>query len=547
MEQIWSDVTLVAYPTSEEVFSSGGQSTMSKGGRNIVQPRGAQRSRNIYDSVGIVAGERLSAGLESLITPQASYWHGFANDTGYSSDPDAEEEIWHDRFRNYLFKMRYDPRSGFPLANQRAIRSMVGLGHGIIFMEEGFGNSVMATPIRYRYIPVSECFLDVNDQGMHDTCFRLYTLTAKQLCQMFGEGNLSASTRALYSKPETMDNMVQILHAVYPDKDKGNWISQYLEVENKHIIKDGFFYEFPFIVYPWLPIERSAYAESPTMLAMAELKSLQAMSKDSLIASQQAIRPPLASAYPPDVPVNMNPGAVNAKMIDPATGRLLVQPIVSSVNPSMFENIMGLRREQVKDAMYLNLWMSLSQNGVMSATEASIRAAEKGELLGPAASRVQQSLAVMIEREVAILERKGAFLASSPLAPPASLAGKKINIRFTAPIDKMRKAADAVGVQRTLETMAMISQYKPDVLDNLDEDEAIEIIRDRMGAPRSMFKTPKALQAYRDDKQQQEAMQAMTAAAQPVAAAAKDAALAAQTLQQTQSAAGRAIIPGAGA
>ncbi len=546
MEQAWSDVASVAYPTLEDVNKFGSK-TVSGSGAYFNQTRGVAKSRNIYDSVGVVASERLTAGLESLITPQAAFWHSFASAGTFEADPQEDEARWYETLRNFLFTTRYDPRCGFPLANQRAMRSMVGLGHGIIFVEEAFVQGPMATPCYYTFIPVVECYLDCNAQGMHDTNFRIFTRTARQVVDQFGKNAVSEKVRALMTNPQTVDNTVQILHAVYPCKNSSGWCSQYLEIDNKHEITKGYFHEFPYIIYQWLPIDSSPYAESPTMLALAELKSLQAMGRDALIASQQSIRPPLASAYSPDVPINMNPGAVNPKMIDPNTGRLLVQPILSGGNPNLFEAVMTLRREQVKDALYLNLWMSLSQNGQMSATEASIRAAEKGELLGPAASRVQHALAMMVERETSILERKGAFLEGSQLIPPPSLAGKRVNVRFTAPIDKLRLAGDAVGIQRTLETMSVIGSFDPSVFDILDVDETMNIVRDRLGAPKKMFKLPDVVSTERQEKAQQKNAAVMTQGASPVAGAALDSAKAAQVMQQIQQAGGIPTMPGQGA
>lgn len=549
MDMAWYDVSLVAYPTLESSNDKFGLSFNQNSLKGAVRPTGRDKSRSIYDSIGITASERLTAGLESLITPQAAFWHSFAPSGQFETDePAAETTEWFETLRNYLFSARYNPMCGFPLANQRALRSMIGLGHGIIFVEEAFARGPMKTPCYYQFIPVPECYLAVNPQGIHDTNYRAFTRTADQLKKQFGEESLSQRTKEMLKRPQTMDTPVEVLHAVYPDEEtKGGqqvWCSQYMEIEASHVITKGQFFEFPFIVYQWLPIDNTAYAEGPAMLALAELQSLQAMGRDSLIASQQAIRPPLASSYAPDVPVNMNPGAVNPKMIDPNTGRLLVQPILSGGHPQLFQEIMLLRREQVKDSMYLNLWMSLSQKGIISATEATIRAAEKGELLGPAASRIQHALALMVEREIKIIERKGGFRQGSPLAPPQNLAGQKVDVRFTAPIDKMRRAGDAVGIQRTLETMAQIGQFDPDVFDNLDVDETIEIVRDRLGAPRKMFRLPDERDQIREDKKTQQQMQNAAVAAPGVAGAAKDGAEALKTMQEMQAAGGQAIVPG---
>jgi hypothetical protein len=449
-----------------------------------------------------------------MITPQAERWHSFASSADYDDQLEsAEGQEWMDRLRDYMFECRYDPQCGFPLTNQRCIRSMVGFGQGVMFVEEAFGTlaSGRAMPISYQYIPLAECYLDVNDQGIHDTNFRHFSLTATQLVKKFGTDKVSEKTKLLAEKAETQDTMVEVVHAVYPDKTgnkegklkKKKWISRYIEKDNRHEIAEGGFHEFPFIIYPWAPIDGSAYAEGPAMLALAELKSLQAMGRDALLASQLGIRPPLASAYAPDVPVNLNPGSVNPKMVDPNTGRVLVQPILPAPNPSLMFELMQFRREQVRDSMYLNLFQTLANAPQMSATEAMIRAQEKGEFLGPTASRIQSALSRLIDRELAILERKGAFRPDSKLVPPENLRGKTFNVRFSAPVDRLRKASDLVGISRTLEIMQMLAAIDPNVVDNIDGDETLEIIRQRLGAPRRMMRKPQEVDEIRERKDAQ--------------------------------------------
>jgi hypothetical protein len=168
----------------------------------------------------------------------------------------------------------------------------------------------------------------------------------------------------------------------------------------------------------------------------------------------------------------------------------------------MFE-LMQFRREQVRDSMYLNLFQTLANAPQMSATEAMIRAQEKGEFLGPTASRIQSALSRLIDRELAILERKGAFRPDSKLVPPENLRGKTFNVRFSAPVDRLRKASDLVGISRTLEIMQMLAAIDPNVVDNIDGDETLEIIRQRLGAPRRMMRKPQEVDEIRERKDAQ--------------------------------------------
>jgi hypothetical protein len=551
METTWNDVARTSFPTAEDMFRLGSSSPSGRSNSGFDSPIGSYRSRSIYDSVGVVASERLTSGLESLITPSAERWHSFMLGNTTEEDPDnAEIQEWSEAIRDFLFETRYDPMSGFPLSNQRSMRSMVGFGHGVMFVEEAFGmhgRSAISLPIAYQYIPTAECYIDVDPRGVHDTLYRSFWRSALQVVKQFGDAT-SLKTKNMANNPTTADQKVELVHAVYPevegleeydDNESKPWTSMYIERENKHLLRKGGYYEFPYIIYPWSPIDGSAYAEGPAMLALAELKSLQAMGRDTLIASQLGIRPPLASAYSPDVPININPGSVNAKMVDPNTGRLLVQPIFAPPQINLSMEIMEMRRAQIKDSMYLNLFQTMAdKTTVMSATEVMARANERGMFLGPVASRVQAALSRMVDRELAILERKGAFRKGSRYAPPEVLAGKKITVKFSAPVDRLRRASDVTGITHTLEIMTQMAQLDPQVVDNLDSDAALEVVRERLGAPRKIMRTPEEVKALREQRAQQEAAKNAMVAANSMADTANKAAPAVETMANLMNGAG---------
>ncbi len=541
MESTWNDVAKTSFPTAEDMFRLGSSSPTGGSSTSFDTPHGSYRSRTIYDSVGVVASERLTSGLESLITPSAERWHSFIVGNAMAEDTeDSETQMWAEALRDFMFEVRYDPMSGFPLSNQRSMRSMVGFGHGIIFIEEAFGiygRSAQTLPIAYQYIPTAECYIDVDPRGVHDTNYRSFWRSALQVVKQFGE-KTSQKTQNLAKNEKTADTKIELIHAVYPevkglegsyeDGEAKPFTSMYIERENKHLLRRGGYYEFPYIIYPWSPIDGSAYAEGPAMLALAELKSLQAMGRDTLIASQLGIRPPLASAYSPDVPINMNPGAINPKMVDPNTGRLLVQRIFEPPQVNLSLELMELRRSQIRDSMYLNLFQTLSdkQTG-MTATEVMARANERGMFLGPVASRVQAALSRMVDREMAILERKGAFRPGSRFVPPRALAGKKLNVKFSAPVDRLRRASDVTGITHTIEIMTQMMNIDPEVADNLNVDVALEVVRERLGAPRKIMNSPDEVKAKREQRAQQAAAAQALAAANSAADTANKAAPAA--------------------
>jgi hypothetical protein len=281
--------------------------------------------------------------------------------------------------------------------------------------------------------------------------------------------------------------------------------SVYLEVETKHEIRRSGFNYWPIIVYWWNQIPNSAYGESPVMLVLAEIKSANILSKNALLSAQQLTRPPVGTADDATMArPNLNPEAINYGAVD-AQGRLKIQPIITAQNPSLVREIMEASRNQIQDGMYSKVWQYLIQNPQMTATEALIRANEKAETFGPIGTRIQAGLSVLTDAELTILEGKGAWAPGSALEPPASLRGKNIKPRYTSPLDRLRRSADLIGIQRALEIAVPLAQVDPDVMDNFDMDAIVQAAQEITGAPKKILRLKDEVAAMREQKQQQRA------------------------------------------
>jgi hypothetical protein len=103
--------------------------------------------------------------------------------------------------------------------------------------------------------------------------------------QKFGENKLSPKLRELYRLGKDLERPFTFMHAVCPRQEAGSYslrgtvrgsaiASYYVEVDEKWLVSDGGFFEFPYAVYHWLQQDNGPYAESPVMLALSEIKSL---------------------------------------------------------------------------------------------------------------------------------------------------------------------------------------------------------------------------------------------------------------------------------
>lgn len=518
-DAIWSACARLVLPMQDREFKRGS----NLNSRQAVEgwaagPTSVDKLSERFDITAMIAADRLATGLLSLVTPDSEKWMGLGiRDMLGPVDPTDEEERWLERQRDYLFGTRYNPHTGWQLSNSAAMRGMVVFGSGPYFLEEAYGKNGqndVQVPYKFCPLPLSENYLTVDGQGQLDGDYRRFRLSARQAGDRFGSG-LSAKVQGWAQDPKKWNQQVEFLHVVVYRQEKGAnndpmrrslVESTYIEVETKHVCRRGGFNYWPIFNYVWNPVPYSPYGESPVMLVLAEIKGSNILAKNALLSAQQMTAPPVAttedgSAGKP----NLNPRAINYGMLD-AQGRLKVQPIITAQNPSLVAEILNVSRDQIKEGLYTNLWQVLLQNPKMTATEALIRANEKGELLGPIGTKVQDALAKLTDAELTILEGKGAWRPGAALEPPQSMAGKDVRPAFNSPLDRLRRSGELLGIQRTIEMIVPLANLKPEVLDKIDEDAIVELSQEINGAPRKMLRTPEQVAAIREQRAQQNQM-----------------------------------------
>lgn len=519
-EEHWMDVATYALPNVDRFdrMYNNGAGAIDQWAKG---PKAAERTKAIYDTTSLWAVDRGVAGFMSLITPQSEKWHGITGVDALTDDSEQESDEWADKYANYLHKIRNNPQTGFWISHKSALRAMWALGTGVQFVSENLQRGAGA-PVSYRYVQLSESYLATNYEGIVDTNFRAFTKTAAQCMSKWGD-RCSADVKAKASDPKKKDQMVELVHAVLPRAERGSglntrrnaaWAEFYFERKTKHMLFEGGYNAFPYVVYHWNQMGHQAYSEGPMALALAEVKSLNALSKDALMASQQAVNPPTASIDDGFGRVNLNPGKNNPGLVS-AEGRLLVQPIVTAPRPDFAQSVLEIKREQIKESMYVNLWQLLINSPEMTATEALIRAEEKGQLLGPAAASLYTGIARLVDVETQYLADQGAFEPGQPLAVPESMQGKEIAVAMDTPLDRMQRSSEVTGMQRTLEFGATLAELKqnPAILQRFDEDKMLDTARKVFGAPASIFRTPDELKEIQErDAQMQQMMQALQAA-----------------------------------
>ncbi len=519
-ENYWNAISAYVLPSTEE-FDRLLSTNSAQAIDSIVHtPVAAKRSEDIYDMTSVWAIERLTAGLLSLKTPETEFWHTLTFDNYFSDEQSDEEDEAAERLRNYLFKVRSNPQSGFWDAHRAAARSMCAYGDGWSFIRETREGGV-SQPFKYEYVPLNECYPSMDPNGLPDRMFRVFGWSALQIVTKWGKDKAGKKAVEYANDPDKRHNQMPVMHVVRPRQDEkrrgvglthSTFESHYLLPDEKHLIGSSGFFSFPFIRYAWANSGRRPFSEGPVAYALAEIKSLQEMSKNELISVQTTLRPAFATAGKNFNRLNLNPGKTNPGMIT-ADGKPLFAPMTSGVRPDFAQSVLEARRNSVREMMYLNLWQIILQDKNETATEAMIRAQEKGEMLGPVGISFNTGLSQTVDREISILDRQNAFEENSPLELPETAQGRNISPVFTSPLDRLRRMSEVIGMQQLVEFATLLGGRDPQatakIIARFDVDEMIDIAREILGAPVKAMRSKDEVAAQNS---QQDQMQQLMAA-----------------------------------
>jgi hypothetical protein len=473
---------------------------------------GVNRNTRIFDSTGSIANARFSAAMEAMLTPRSQIWHKLkAADENLNDNPEVQKYL--DRVNKILFAARYHPEANFASQTDECYLSLGAFGNNLLFIDEMAGRC-----LRYRSVPLSELCWALNHQGQIDTVYRKFKYTAKQAIDMWGD-KVPEAVKNLYHR--TPYEEAEFLHVIKPNSDftpmaygdRGKkYESWYIHLGSKSVIERGSYRTFPCAVGRYRVAPRENYGRGPAIDCFPDIRTANEMVKTALRQGQLAINPPMLLAEESVLSnFNQRPGANNYGMLT-SDGKVLAQPLKSEANFEVGEKMLEDTRSVIRDTFLNTLFQILVQNPNMTATEALLRAQEKGELIAPAMGRQQSEfLGPLIHREIDCLSAAGQI----PPPPMALLrSGKGLQIEYTSPLARALRAEEGTAIMNTVQDLGVMAQIDPSVRQIMDLHEAFREMANIRGCPAKIMRSEEevdALMQHAADQQQQQ----QTAAAIP--------------------------------
>jgi hypothetical protein len=508
---------------------------------------GEKRMEKIFDATACLALDRGTAAFHSLMVPDNQYWHGL----GIGNDPELLDyqpvKAWLDEIRNRLFAMRRRPTANFSSQAQECIRSLLAFGTLCMFTEDVPGRG-----IRYKSVHLAEIDFSENKDGAVDWVHRRFEFTARQAVEEFGLKALPDKIREKYEKGDEVSKF-EFIHCVKPNPERDvrrkdaagmRYVSYYVSIEGKRIVDEGGYQRHPYHVSRYSTNPRETYGRGPAIVLLPDIKMLNEMEKTTLRAAHLSVDPPLLIYADGALQgFQMRPRALNYGGVD-EQGRQLVQPLQTGANLPLAIEMSDARRKLINEGFWLTLFQILVENPKITATEAMLRAQEKGQLLAAPNGRQQAEwLGPMIRREIDIMaeaddlpEPPEEILALLPVDADAdgnlSLdLAEHVQIEYTSPLSRLIRSEDGIAILRTFEQLAPMAQIDPSVFDEFHPGRTAAELADINGVPAKVRRSDAEKRALAQAKSVA-AEQAQMLEAAPVAAdAAKNLASAAATAQ----------------
>lgn len=507
-ETVWRDIEERINPTDTQFQSS-----------STPQQQGKQTNEKVFDATPGLALDRFKAALHSLVVPRSQTWHKLkAQDESLAEDTEVQRYL--DEVNSRLFGARY--AANFDSEAQMCFGNGGKYGSFSMFVGERQGRGLF-----YRAIPMKQLFFAENQYGVIDLVDRDWWWTAREAYQRFGNKLPSRIRDIAEKQPGTK---FRFLHIVKPRADadmrrsdaKGMaYASFYLSVDEEVILEEGGFRAFP---YPSARYDLSpgeTYGRSPCMTILPDVKMLNEMNRTVMKAAQLQTLPPMLAREDGFLDsLRLVPGAINHGGVDD-NGRPTVMPLQMGGEIGLGMEMMEQKRAIINDALLQTLFQILVDKPNITATEAMLRAQEKGQLIGPTGARIESEfLTVMIQRELDILAAAGQL----PEMPgKLAEAGGIYNIEYDSPMSRMREAETGTAILRTFEQLTPLAQVQgPSVFKRFNMDKAAKELARLNGMPSKLLYTDEEMESIDEAQQQQVQMDQLLQAAPVAAGAAKD-------------------------
>lgn len=275
-ESVWRECYDYTYPLRGAGFSS-----------EVLDAQSAKHKvAKLLDGTATDSSRMLASALMSGMTPANAQWLNLDSE----SLPD-DAKAWLSTCATLVWENIH--AANFDAEGYEANLDVVCAGWFVLYVDEDRDEGGYS----FQQWPLAQCYVaSTRKDGIVDTIFRCYQLTAEQAIAEFGQDAVSEKIRdAAKKKP---DDKFDFLHAIFPRTNymvnarlakNLRFASYNIDVTAKKVVRESGYHEFPCCVPRWMKIPGGSYGIGPVYDALPDCKELNETKRMEKAAQDLAI------------------------------------------------------------------------------------------------------------------------------------------------------------------------------------------------------------------------------------------------------------------
>jgi hypothetical protein len=444
---------------------------------------GTDYYRMLFESIPPQYARDLAGAVGAIMRPRGRPWFKCKAPEDGAADNDNTAPLY-EQFTHALRRALYQRGSLFQKAASLADLDFVVIGNACTSFNINFAKGLFTFTTHHMR---DVAWVEGRDGDVR-TVFRKVRRSMEAHAEEFGEEALSPNMRKALDKDPYAEH--EILHGVMPSENArsiakvrpGQYLSVYLDPNDKFILSYGTHPWFPYWIRRWQRSERSAYGYSPaSYYGIIDARTLQTQAQTILEAAEKQVDPPLIATRD-SVLGGPNTYAGGITWVDPDYDERLgeaLRPLQTGGNIKLGVDLKLDTRQNLNSAWFLNR-LFLPSDHEKTAFETQQLVNEYVRSATPLFEPFEDDNRNVLDTMFALLKHFGVF--GNPQEWPEGMRGQDVEYDFDTPIQTAYSRAEAMTVQEAIQAMAPLAQMSPSVIDNFDFDMAARLLAKKLGA-----------------------------------------------------------------
>lgn len=506
-ETVWQSVADIFRPTKANIVTD-----KSKGDKsNIFKQYESMPSVAVSTLKSIIIGVLFNRSIKSISLESVDE----------ETNETQEVAEWLNDYADMLLKNMFDPKSGFERALSEAVADDITIGTIATFIEKGKN-----FPIKYHTLDIANFYVAESSEGDVDYLVIKSCKTARQAVQEWGnkEGaTLNEKVREIAEKTpfQELEFELHIMPREERDKSKSDKLNKaiagfWIDKNHKSIIEELGWDSMPAAIGRSEKATNEDYGTSRAMYALADAYQINEMSKQINVLTELAGKPPLNVNANYNEQLNLSAGALNyPDQKSLRSGNSAVEQIITVGSVPLNLDIMMRKENNIRETFFLDK-LKIFDNPNATATQVLELRAESFRIMGDFTTGLIDYLDQVLDRTSSVLfsqiydinynliEGNGLF--NKPL-PDALIQNPKIKVNYINPITQSQKMTESASIDKLINDVGLIAEFKPDVLDLVNSDQVVRKKREILDIDPEILYDKARVSNTRRQRQEQEQQQ----------------------------------------